>query len=80
MFQWESFRSKSIESDILNFRIELFHRKKFTDVTLVSDELVKFPAHRIVLASASKLFDSLLEINNRAISGLISKGCFSQNT
>ena len=74
MFQWESFRSKSIESDILNFRIELFHRKKFTDVTLVSDELVKFPAHRTVLASASKLFDSLLEINTEQFPVLFLKG------
>ena len=74
MFQWESFKNKSIESEILNTRRELFHRKKFTDVTLVSDELVKFPAHRTVLASASKLFDSLLEINTEQFPVLFLKG------
>ena len=74
MFQWESFKNKSIESEILNTRRELFHRKKFTDVTLVSDELVKFPAHRTVLASASKLFDSLLEINTEQSPVLFLKG------
>ena len=36
--------------------------KQFADVTLVSDDLVKFPAHRTVLGSASKLFNSLLEL------------------
>ena len=74
----ETFRTKSIESDILNTRRELFHRKKFADVTLVSDELVKFPAHRTVLASASTIFDSLLEINTEQSPVLFLKGV-SQN-
>ena len=57
-----TFRWTSIESEILKSRRQLFMNKQFADVTLVSDDLVKFPAHRTVLGSASKLFNSLLEL------------------
>ena len=32
----------------------------FTDVTLVSDDLQKFPAHKIILSASSPVFESLL--------------------
>ena len=57
-----TFRWTSIESEILKSRRQLFMNKQFADVTLVSDDLVKFTAHRTVLGSASKLFNSLLEL------------------
>ena len=59
-----TFRWTSIESEILKSRRQLFMNKQFADVTLVSDDLVKFPAHRTVLGSASKLFNALLELTS----------------
>ena len=39
---------------------ELFETKKFSDVTLISDDLHQFKAHKFILSSCSVLFQSLL--------------------
>ena len=56
--KWDSF-----ESHLLSSNYDLYHTKQFADVTLVSDDLVTFPAHKIVLSTSSKIFKSLLAIS-----------------
>ena len=56
--KWDSF-----ESHLLSSNYNLYHTKQFADVTLVSDDLVTFPAHKIVLSTSSKIFKSLLAIS-----------------
>ena len=47
-----------------NVAKEMFHRLRsdtaFTDVTLVSEDLVHVPAHRVILAASSDIFQSIL--------------------
>ena len=40
---------------------ELYDEKKFTDVTLISDDQAEFPSHKFLLSSASKVFARILE-------------------
>ena len=40
---------------------ELFESKKFSDVTLISDDQHQFKAHKFILSSCSAMFQSLLE-------------------
>ena len=56
--KWESF-----ESHLQSSHYDLYLTKQFADVTLVSDDLVTFPAHKTVLSTSSKIFKSLLEIS-----------------
>ena len=42
---------------------ELFLEKKFTDVTLVTDDKISFPAHKFILSAHSSVFRDLL-LNN----------------
>ena len=44
-------------------RKHLFTTKKFCDVTLVSDSMAPFQGHKSVLSSASKVFETLLDID-----------------
>ena len=55
-------RWKSFQSHLQTSHIELYHTKQFADVTLVSDDMVKYPAHKTILAASSKVFKSLLSI------------------
>ena len=68
-YTWRSFENDSIQS-----RKEWFQRGQFADVTLVSDDMVPFPAHRIVLGSSSKLLNTLFEITNEPRQALFLKG------
>ena len=52
----------------------LYYEKLFTDVTLVSDDMVQFQAHRTVLSTASPTFMKLLMINTSANSVFYLKG------
>jgi len=56
--KWDSF-----ESHILASQRELYCTKQFSDVTLVSDDLVEFLAHKTVLASASPKLKTLLAMS-----------------
>ena len=56
--KWESF-----ESHLQSTHYDLYLTKQFADVTLVSDDLVTFPAHKTVLSTSSKIFKSLLAIS-----------------
>ena len=40
---------------------ELYDEKKFTDVTLISDDQAEFPSHKFLLSSTSKVFARILE-------------------
>ena len=53
---------------------ELHSDKYFSDVTLVSDDLVQTEAHRIILSASSPLLKSLLMISPRGQSQLFLKG------
>ena len=68
-YTWRSFENNSIQS-----RKEWFQKGQFADVTLVSDDMVPFPAHRIVLGSSSKLLNTLFAITNDAKQVLFLKG------
>ena len=68
-YNWNTF-----EDDLLQSRKDLFLRKQFADVTLVSDDMVPFPAHRTVLSSSSKLLKSLFEVTDEPRQVLFLKG------
>ena len=55
--KWQSF-----QSHLQSSHSDLYHTKQFADVTLVSDDLVKFPAHKTILAASSRIFQSLLSM------------------
>ena len=58
---------------------ELRQEKDFTDVTLISEDKVKFSAHRILLSSCSKVFKLILKENNHANPLVYLGGVSSQN-
>ena len=53
---------------------ELHTEKYFSDLTLVSDDLVQTEAHRIILSASSPLLKSLLSISPRGQTQLFLKG------
>ena len=67
--KWDSYEFHALQS-----RHQLYNEKLFTDVTLVSDDLEQFQAHKTILAAASSTFHSLLQINTQAIPLLYMKG------
>ena len=69
-----TYNCNTFEDDLLQSRKELFLRKQFADVTLVSDDMVPFPAHRTVLSSSSKLLKSLFEVTDEPRQVLFLKG------
>ena len=69
-----TYNCNTFEDDLLESRKELFLRRQFADVTLVSDDMVPFPAHRTVLSSSSKLLKSLFEVTNEPRQVLFLKG------
>ena len=69
-----TFHSNSFEDDLLQGRKELFQKRQYADVTLVSDDMVPFPAHRTVLGSSSKLLNSLFELTKEPSQVLFLKG------
>ena len=68
-YTWRSFENDSIQS-----RKEWFQKGQFADVTLVSDDMVPFHAHRIILGSSSELLNTLFELTNDAKQVLFLKG------
>ena len=68
------FHSNSFEDDLLQGRKELFQKRQYADVTLVSDDMVPFHAHRTVLGSSSKLLNSLFELTKEPLQVLFLKG------
>ena len=50
---------------------DLYNNRNFSDVTLVTDDLVQIQAHRIVLSSASTLFEQLLMINSNSTNSIL---------
>ena len=69
-----TYNCNTFENDLLESRKELFLKRQFADVTLVSDDMVPFPAHRTVLSSSSKLLKSLFEVTNEPRQVLFLKG------
>ena len=57
------FKWSGIESEAIKSRFDLFESKRFSDVTLVTEDQVQFDAHRIILAGASRVFNNLLSLN-----------------
>ena len=70
---WSTFHNHLFETSN-----DLYHHKNFTDVTLVSDDLVITQAHRFVLSSSSSIFQKLLSIDNGPKPILFLKGVTSQ--
>ena len=74
IMKWDSYEFHALQS-----RQQLYNEKLFTDVTLVSDDLEQFQAHKTILAAASPTFHSLLRINTQAIPLLYLKDVKSQD-
>ena len=72
-----TYTSNSFKDDLLQHRQELFLRRQFADVTLVSDDMIPFQAHRSVLGLSSQLLNSLFEITNEPKQVLFLKGVSS---
>lgn len=70
---WSTFHNHLLETSN-----DLYHHKNFTDVTLVSDDLVIMHAHRFVLSSSSSIFQKLLSIDSCPKPILFLKGVTSQ--
>ena len=52
--------------NILNNIKRLRKKNDFSDVTLVSDDYIHFPAHKVVLAASSEYFRRILAQNNQS--------------
>ena len=59
--KWNEYHSNWIGS-----LAKLRANNAFTDVTLISDDKVRFSAHRILLSSCSNVFDFILKDSNQA--------------
>ena len=58
---------------------ELRKETDFADVTLISEDKVKFSAHRILLSSCSNMFNFILKESNQANPLVFLSGVSSQN-
>ena len=72
-----TYTSNSFKDDLLQHRQELFLRRQFADVTLVSDDMIPFQAHRSILGLSSQLLNSLFEVTNEPKQVLFLKGVSS---
>ena len=52
--QWPEF-----QDFILQSRVDLYNKKPYSDVTLISHEKVQFKAHKVILGLASSVFDKI---------------------
>ena len=64
--KWDSF-----EGHLLASQKELHFTKQFSDVTLVSDDLVEFLAHKTILARASPMLKTLLAMSSQQQSSFL---------
>merc|ERR1712189_132104 len=53
---------------------ELYETKRFSDVTLVSDDHQQFKAHKFILSSSSTMFQSILGDDDAAASCIFLRG------
>ena len=72
--KWNDFQSNWSSS-----LSELRKETDFSDVTLISEDKVKFSAHRILLSSCSNMFKFILKENNHANPLLYLGGVSSHN-
>ena len=72
--KWHDYQSNWIQS-----LTELRNDKESADITLISEDKVKFPAHKIVLSSCSKTFKFILKDSFQANSFLYLSGVSSVN-
>ena len=55
---WQNF-----SGHVTNIINALVTNERFTDVTLVSDDLAEFKAHKVILSGCSQLLNNILKIN-----------------
>ena len=60
-------------------RFDLFESKRFSDVTLVTNDQTQFEAHKIILAGSSNIFKKLLSSFSGDRSSLIFLNGFQRN-
>ena len=72
--KWNDYQSNWIRS-----LSELRNDNDFTDVTLISDDKVKFSAHKVLLSSCSNMFKFILKNHIQANSLLFLGGVSSVN-
>ena len=63
MPQYNNVKWKYLNSNRSSSFKDVFEQKSFSDVTLVSDEQIPFPAHRYILSAFSPVFKDIL-LNN----------------
>ena len=69
--EWQTFQSHSVQ-----LNKDLFGDSEFSDVTLVSDDLVKTPAHKIILGSASAVFKELCKDGTKGMQQILYKSYY----
>ena len=74
-----SLKWNDYQSNWTNSLSELRNDKESADITLISDDKVKFPAHKILLSSCSKTFKFILQGNFHANPLLYVSGVNSVN-
>ena len=72
-FQWNLF-----EFHLINSNRELYKEKHFADVTLVSEDMKKFKAHKTVLGSASTILKELFQAKPDQKITILLKGIMEQ--
>ena len=71
--------SRTFTEHLVNSRKELYDDKVFSDVTLVTDEMVPIQAHKSVLITASSTFKKLLRLNPQSNPILYLRGIQNQD-
>ena len=79
MSQKFALKSHNYQSNWNNSLSKLRNDTEFTDVTLISDDKVKFSAHKVLLSSCSSMFKFFLEGHNNAIPLLYLGGVSTEN-
>ena len=64
--EWQTFQNHSV-----NLNRNLFNDTAFSDVTLITDELVQTPAHKVILSAASTVFKELCAVGSKSVQQIL---------
>ena len=64
--EWQTFQNHSV-----NLNRNLFNDISFSDVTLMTDELVQTPAHKVILSAASTVFKELCAVGSKSVQQIL---------
>ena len=64
--EWQTFQNHSV-----NLNRNLFNDTAFSDVILMTDELVQTPAHKVILSAASTVFKELCAVGSKSVQQIL---------